>query len=58
VRAPSQRHALGVLFAVLAVFFAGITIYAATAEVWPIAIAGAPIALWLASLSASALRPR
>ena len=58
MRAPSQRHALGVLFVVLATFFGGITVYAASAEVWPIAIAGAPLALWLASLAASALRPR
>jgi hypothetical protein len=58
VRAPSQRHALGALFLVLAGLFAGITVSAVSAEVWPIAIAAAPLALWLASMAARAWRVR
>jgi hypothetical protein len=58
MRAPSQRHALGALFVVLAALFAGITVSAVSAEVWPIAAAGAVLALWLASLAARAWRPR
>jgi hypothetical protein len=58
VRAPSQRHALGALFLVLFVFFAGIAAAAFDAGVWPIALAAAAIALWLSTLAGRALIAR
>jgi hypothetical protein len=58
VRAPSQRHALGALFLVLAALFAGITVSAVSAGVWVVAIAGAALALWLMSMAARAWRVR
>ena len=58
MRAPSQRYALGVLFLVLTALFAVIAISALLAGVWVIAAAGGVLALWLASMSARALRPR
>jgi hypothetical protein len=57
--AASQRRALGALFLILAVFFAGIAVTAFGAEdraVWVVGVAAAAIALWLASLAARALR--
>jgi hypothetical protein len=55
VRAPSQRHALGALFLLLCLFFAGIAAAAFDAGVWPIALAAAAIALWLSTLAGRAL---
>jgi hypothetical protein len=63
VAAPSQRSALGVLFAVLASLFAGIAIAAAGAArgepmLWIVTVAAGALALWLASLAVRALRAR
>ena len=58
MRRPSQRHALGALFIVLAALFAGIAVSAFGAEVWPVAVAGAVLAAWMTSLAARAWRPR
>jgi hypothetical protein len=57
VAAPSQRRALGGLFAVLAVAFAGIAIAAGAAGQWVIVAAAAAIGLWLGGLAVRALRP-
>ena len=56
MRAPSQRRALGALFLVLALGFAGITVAAARAEQWVIAAASAALAAWLGGLALRALR--
>jgi hypothetical protein len=59
--AASQRRALGALFLVLAIFFAGIAAAAFAAEestVWVIGAAAAGLALWLLSLSFRNLRRR
>jgi hypothetical protein len=60
VRAPSQRRALGALFLVLALLFAGIAAAAVRARSgagpWVVAIAAAAIAVWLASLALRAWR--
>jgi hypothetical protein len=58
VAAPSQRSALGALFLLLAGLFAGIAVAAGGAEVWPIAIAGGALSLWLLGLSVRAFRAR
>jgi hypothetical protein len=58
VRGPSQRRALGALFLVLCVFFAGIAAAAFDAGVWPIALAAAALALWLSTLAGRALIAR
>jgi hypothetical protein len=55
VRAPSQRYALGALFLVLFLFFAGIAAAAFDAGVWPIAVAATALALWLSTLAGRAL---
>jgi formate hydrogenlyase subunit 3/multisubunit Na+/H+ antiporter MnhD subunit len=57
VAAPSQRRALGVLFLLLALAFAGIAFAAGTAEKWIIVGASAAIALWLAGLAVRGLKP-
>jgi membrane protein YdbS with pleckstrin-like domain len=57
VHAPAQRRALGALFLVLAIAFAGIAFAAGTAEEWLIVAGAAVIALWLASLAVRGLRP-
>jgi hypothetical protein len=57
VAAPSQRRALGLLFLVLTIAFAGIAFGAATAGVWPVAIAAAALAAWLATMALRGLRP-
>jgi hypothetical protein len=54
--APSQRRALGGLFLVLALAFAGIAFAAGTARQWVIVAASGAIALWLAGLAARSLR--
>jgi len=56
VAAPSQRRALGVLFLVLALAFAGIAIAAGTAGQWIIVGAAAALGLWLAGLAVRGLR--
>jgi hypothetical protein len=59
--AASQRRALGALFLVLAVFFAGIAFTAFASEereVWVVGVAAAGLALWLASLALRGLRRR
>ena len=58
VRAPSQRLALGALFLVLFLFFAGIAAAALDAGVWVIALAAGVIALWLSTLAGRALLVR
>jgi membrane protein YdbS with pleckstrin-like domain len=57
VAAPSQRRALGALFLLLAVAFAGIAFAAGTAKEWIIVAAAAAIALWMIGLAARGLRP-
>ena len=56
--APSQRRSLGALFLLLTAAFAGIAFAAVHAYRWVIAAAAAALALWLAALTARALRPR
>ena len=51
MRAPAQRRALGALFFLLTVFFAGIAVTAGDAGVWPVAVPAAAMALWLATLA-------
>jgi hypothetical protein len=57
---PSRpaRRSLGALFLVLTLLFAGIAVAAARADVWPVAIPAAVLSAWLATMAASALRPR
>ena len=54
--APSQRRALGALFFVLALGFAGFAWTAGVAHVWVIAIAGGVLALWMLQLTWQMLR--
>jgi hypothetical protein len=54
----SQRHALGLLFLVLAAGFGGIAVAAAKAEVWVIGVAAAVLGGWMASMSFRLLRRR
>jgi hypothetical protein len=57
---PSQRRALGALFAFLALGFAGIAAAAADASAgarsWVVAAAAAALAVWMASLAYRAWR--
>ena len=55
--ASPQRRALGALFLLLAVAFAGIAFAAGTAKEWIIVGAAAAIALWMVGLAARGLRP-
>ena len=55
--ASPQRRALGALFLLLAVAFAGIAFAAGTAKEWIIVAAAAVIALWMIGLAARGLRP-
>jgi len=57
VAASPQRRALGALFLLLAVAFAGIAFAAGTANEWIIVAAAAAIALWMIGLAARGLRP-
>jgi membrane protein YdbS with pleckstrin-like domain len=57
VASSSQRRALGALFLLLAVAFAGIAFAAGTAKEWIIVAAAAVIALWMIGLAARGLRP-
>ena len=61
--APSQRRALGALFLVLALGFAGVAATAAAAVgrqggLIAVVIGGVALALWLGSLAFRMLRPR
>ncbi len=56
MRQPSQRRALGALFALLAAGFGGIAYAAAQAGQWAIVGGAAAIGLWLATISLRALR--
>jgi hypothetical protein len=58
VPVPSQRRALGALFLVLGLGFAGIAYAAGVARQWVIAVAAAAIAIWFGSLSRQMLRRR
>jgi hypothetical protein len=51
VARAGQRRVQGALFAFLTVFFAGIAWTAYDADVWPIALAGAVLALWMGGLA-------
>ena len=55
--APSQRRALGALFLLLAVSFAGIAFAATAAKQWIIVGAAGAIALWMLGLAIRGLRP-
>jgi formate hydrogenlyase subunit 3/multisubunit Na+/H+ antiporter MnhD subunit len=57
VAAPSHRRALGALFLILCVAFAGIALAAGAAEKWIIVGASAAIALWLGGLAVRGLKP-
>ena len=62
--APSQRRALGALFLVLALGFAGVAWAAGVAaaggndRVWVVTAASAALAFWMASLALAMLRRR
>ena len=53
-----QRHALGLLFVVIALSFAGIAVAAARAGEWVVAVAAAALGGWIATLAARGLRSR
>ena len=53
-----QRHALGLLFVVLTLSFAGIAVAAARAGEWVVAFAAAALGAWLATMAARGLRKR
>jgi hypothetical protein len=52
----SQRHALGLLFLVLALGFGGIALAAGRAGVWVITVAGAALSGWMVTMSFRLLR--
>jgi hypothetical protein len=52
------RRALGALFAVLTVLFAGIAYSAVVARVWVIAFSAAALAFWMAGMAARGLLSR
>jgi len=54
----SQRHALGLLFLVLALGFGFIAFSAANADQWVISVAAAALGGWMATMSFRLLRPR
>ena len=56
--ANPQRRALGALFLLLAILFAGIGFSAFNAGVWPIGIAAAALAVWIGAMAFRALRRR
>lgn len=47
MRPRPKRRALGTLFLVLAAVFAGIAVAGLTADVWPVAVAGAALGAWM-----------
>jgi hypothetical protein len=56
VAASAQRRALGTLFLVLTLVFAGLAVAAGLAGQWVIAAAAAVIAVWMAGLALRGLR--
>jgi len=56
VRAPSQRRALGLLFALLTALFVLIAVAAIGAREWVVGVAAAALALWMADFARRALR--
>jgi hypothetical protein len=56
VARAGQRRIQGALFAFLTVFFAGIAWTAYEAGVWPIALAGAALTLWMGGLAIRTFR--
>ena len=56
VRAPTQRRALGALFLLLSALFAGIAVAGTNAGVWPVAIAGLVLCIWMIGLVVRAWR--
>ncbi len=52
----SQRHALGLLFLVLALGFGGIALSAGRAGVWVISVAAVALGGWMATMSFRLLR--
>ena len=52
----SQRHALGLLFLVLALGFGGIALASGRAGVWAISLAAAALSGWMATMSFRLLR--
>jgi hypothetical protein len=54
----SQRHALGLLFLVLAVGFGGIALAGARAGVWVVAAAAAALGGWMLTMSLRLLSKR
>ena len=56
--ALSHRRALGALFLVLTLAFAGIAAAAARAGVWIVALAAAALSVWMGGMAAGALRRR
>ena len=56
--APSQRSALVVLFAILALAFAGVAFAAARQGVWVIGLSAAILGFWMAGMALRALRAR
>jgi hypothetical protein len=53
--AVSSRRALGALFVLLSVLFAGIAYAAAVGGVWVIVVAAVALALWIGSFGLRAL---
>jgi Na+-transporting NADH:ubiquinone oxidoreductase subunit NqrE len=63
MQAPSQRRALGALFALIAIFFVGIAAAAFQAArdeswLWVIVFAAGALALWMGSMAFRALSVR
>jgi hypothetical protein len=54
----SSRRALGALFSVLTIMFAGIAYAAFVARVWVIAFAAAALGFWMAGMALRGLRAR
>jgi hypothetical protein len=55
VRAPSQRRALGALFALLTALFVLIAVAALGAGQWIVGIAAGALALWVGGMALRAL---
>ena len=56
--APSQRRALGVLFALLTALFALIAVAALAARQWIVGLTAAALGVWIASLALRGIRSR
>jgi len=55
MRAPSQRRALGALFAVIAAALLAVA-YAALEDAWPVAFAAAVLGAWMGTMAFRGLR--